>query len=214
MEDTSYGTRVVIDNVKAGFEATAHLAEQGCRYIAHITANLTRNVYADRLKGYRLALEKYGLEYDPARLLVGDLTEDAAIRAAGDILRMDPRPDGVFITNDFCAAVFMQAIKEAGISVPEEIAIVGFNNDVIAKLIHPKLTTIDYPGEEMGDRAARSLLEQLSGGIPAGFPIGSSLVGSSLALTGGSPVDGSWGSSKTIVIPSELVIRGSSLRKH
>jgi LacI family transcriptional regulator len=200
VENTSYGTRVIIDNTKAGFEATAHLAEQGCRHIAHITASLNRNVYADRLKGYRQALEKYGLEYEPSRLLVGDLSEEAAISAARDILRMNPRPDGVFITNDFCAAVFMQALKEEGISVPEEIAIVGFNNDVIAKLIHPKLTTIDYPGEEMGESAARRLLEQLSGDNPAGFP------------AAGSP--GSTNFSGTIVIPSQLVIRGSSLRKH
>ncbi|MDR3714879.1 MAG: LacI family DNA-binding transcriptional regulator [Puia sp.] len=197
VENTSYGTRVVIDNAKAGFEATTHLAAQGCRNIAHITANLTRNVYADRLKGYRQALEYYGLPYDPSRVLVNDLSEEAAMRAAREIINMDPRPDGVFITNDFCAAVFMQALKESGVSVPEDIAIVGFNNDVIAKLIHPKLTTIDYRGEDMGEKAATSLLEQLSGSV---YP----------------PTNPAYlhtGTSKTIVIPSELVIRGSSMRR-
>jgi LacI family transcriptional regulator len=139
VEDYHYGTRIIIDNFKAGFEATAHLAEQGCRNIAHITANLTRNVYAERLKGYRQALLHYGLPFDPANLLVNDLSEESAIRSAKQLIEMDPRPDGVFITNDFCAAVFQQALKEAGLQIPHDMAIVGFNNDVISKITVPQL---------------------------------------------------------------------------
>lgn len=187
VEDHSYGTRVIIDNEKAGYEATAHLARQGCRHIAHLTASLSRNVYAERLKGYRQALSDHGLTYDPRFLLVNDLGEAAAIRSARQIIDMDPRPDGIFITNDFCAAVFLQALKEAGIRVPEDIAIVGFNNDAISKIISPKLTTINYPGEEMGERAAHNLLDQLTG-------ISSSH------------------STETIIIKSELIVRESSLR--
>jgi len=187
VEENKYGTRVTIDNEKAGFEATAHLAQQGCRHIAHITANLSRNVYAGRLAGFRKALSQYGLPFDPARLLVNDLGEAAAIRSARQVLAMDPRPDGIFITNDFCAAVFMQALKEAGLHVPQDIAIVGFNNDAISKVISPQLTTINYPGEEMGERAARSLMDQIAG--------------HSSAQT-----------TDTIIVRSELIIRGSSLR--
>jgi len=187
VEDNHYGTRVVIDNIKAGLEATSHLIEQGCRTIAHITANLTRNVYADRLKGYQQALAQAGLPYDPALVLVNDLGEEAALRTAREVADMRPRPDGIFITNDFFAAVFMQGLKEAGLRVPEDIAIVGFNNDVIAKIIAPQLTTINYPGEEMGERAARSLIDQLEG------------------LSSAHSTD-------TIVIRSELIVRGSSLR--
>lgn len=187
VDDHPYGTKVVIDNTMAGFEATEHLALEGCRRIAHITANLTRNVYAGRLAGYQQALTKYGLAYDPSLVLVNDLGEEAAIRCAQQVLKMDPRPDGVFITNDFCAAIFQQTLKEAGIRVPQDIAIVGFNNDVISKLIDPKLTTINYPGEEMGERAARSLIDQLSGiSSPRNQQI--------------------------IIIKSELIVRGSSLR--
>ena len=65
-------------------------------------------------------------------------------------------PDGIFITNDFCAAVVMQVLKDAGIRIPQDIAIVGFNNDSIGKVISPNLTTINYPGFEMGQVAARS----------------------------------------------------------
>jgi len=191
VEEVPYGTKVIIDNVKAGYEATAHLATQGCRRIAHITANLGRNVYAGRFKGYQQALSDHSLSMDPSHLLVTDLSEAAAIRAAKEILEMDNRPDGIFITNDFCAAVFMQALKEAGCRIPEDIAIVGFNNDVISKIINPKLTTIDYPGEEMGKQVALSLLDQMAG-HSAGH--------SSTRLP------------DTIIIKSELIVRESSLK--
>ncbi len=188
VEDYPYGTRVVIDNVKAGYEATAHLAQQGCRKIAHITANLTRNVYAGRLKGYQQALKEYDLPFDPEHLIVNDLSEGAALRTARTILQMENRPDGIFITNDFFAAVFQQALKEGDVRIPEDIAIVGFNNDVITKIIQPKLSTINYPGEEMGEAAARSLIAQLQGLASAR-------------------------STETIIIKSELIVRESSLRK-
>jgi len=191
VEEFPYGTRVVIDNVKAGYEATAHLAAQGCRRIAHITADLHRNVYAGRLKGYKQALADYGLQYDADLLMVNDLCEVSAVRTARQLLGMstNTRPDGVFITNDFFAAVFLQTLKEGGIRIPEDIAIVGFNNDAISRLIQPKLSTINYPGEEMGEQAARSLLEQL----------------------GGSP---SARTTDTIIIRSELIIRDSSMHRN
>jgi len=187
VEEVPYGTKVIIDNVKAGYEATSHLAKQGCRRIAHITANLGRNVYAGRFKGYQQALADHGLSYNADHLLVNDLSEAAAIRSAKEILEMNPRPDGIFITNDFCAAVFMQALKEAGCRIPGDIAIVGFNNDVISKIINPKLTTINYPGEEMGEQAALSLLDQMAGHTSAR-------------------------TKDTIIIKSELIVRDSSLK--
>jgi LacI family transcriptional regulator len=186
--DFPYGTRIIIDNVKAGYEATAHLAAQGCRRIAHITANLGRNVYAGRLKGYRQALADYGLPFDSSLLIVNDLSEAAALSSARQVLNMDPRPDGVFATNDFFAAVFLQTLKEGGLRIPEDIAIVGFNNDAISKIIQPKLTTINYPGEEMGEQAARNLLDQMTGHTSAR-------------------------STDTIIIRSELIIRESSLHR-
>jgi len=188
VEDFAYGTRVIIDNVRAGYEATAHLAAQGCRRIAHITANLARNVYAGRLKGYQQALADYGLPFNPGLVIVNDLSEAAAIRTAKQLLALDQRPDGVFTTNDFFAAVFLQALKEEGIKIPEDIAIVGFNNDAISRVMQPKLSTINYPGEEMGEQAARSLLDQLSG------------------LSSARTTD-------TIIIRSELIIRESSLHR-
>lgn len=186
--EDSDGAKVIINNRKAGYEATSHLIEQGCKRIAHITANLKRNVYAERLKGYQQALAEHGLKFNEKYVIIDDLSEEASIHSARKILAMKPMPDGIFITNDFCAAICIQTLKEAGIRVPEDIAIVGFNNDVISKIIDPKLSTINYPGIEIGEIVARNLINHLQGNA-------------NMQLT------------NTIIIRSELIVRASSLRK-
>ena len=186
--EDSEGTKVIINNRKAGYEATCHLIDQGCKKIVHVTANLKRNVYAERLKGYRQALVKNGIPFKEKYLIINDLTEEASIQAAKKISAMRPLPDGIFVTNDFCAAVIIQVLKESGIRIPQDIAVVGFNNDVISKIIEPKLTTINYPGIEIGEIVARNLINHLEGK-------------SNLHLT------------NTIIIKSDLIIRESSLRK-
>lgn len=187
VENSCKGTKVVIDNTQAGYEATRHLLEQGCRRIVHVTGNLKRNVYADRLKGYRQALAEYKIPYHTGWVIVNDLSEAACIEAANRISRMHPAPDAVFVTNDFCAAVCMQVLKEKKIRIPQDMAFVGFNNDVIAKIVEPALTTINYPGFEMGKIVGQNIIEQVTGQV---HPL-----------------------STTIIIQSELVVRASSLKK-
>ena len=188
VEQDGNNTVVIIDNSKCGYQATQHLIDQGCRRIAHLTSALKRNVYSQRFKGYRDALFDNQIEFDEQLLLINDLSEKAGVEAAMQILKMDPVPDGVFITNDFVAAVCIRTLKEQGIRIPEDIAVVGFNNDAIGKLIEPALTTINYPGIDMGEIAARNLINHLKGI-------------SDLSHT------------NTIIIRSELIIRKSSLKK-
>ncbi|PZX61813.1 LacI family DNA-binding transcriptional regulator [Hydrotalea sandarakina] len=189
VEPSDKSTVVVIDNTKCGYQATKHLIEQGCKRIAHITGNLSRNVYAHRFQGYKKALTEHHLPFDKKLLIVNDLGEEAARNATLQLLRLPSLPDGIFITNDFTAAVVIQTLKENGIVVPDDIAIVGFNNDAISKLIEPKITTINYPGIEMGEIAARQLIANLKGE-------------ENVQLT------------NTIIIRSDLIIRESSLKKH
>jgi LacI family transcriptional regulator len=188
VEQDGNNTVVIIDNSKCGYQATQHLIDQGCRRIAHVTSALKRNVYSQRFKGYRDALFDNQIEFDEQLLLINDLSEKAGVEAAMQILKMNPVPDGVFITNDFVAAVCIRTLKEQGIRIPEDIAVVGFNNDAIGKLIEPALTTINYPGIDMGEIAARNLINHLKGI-------------SDLSHT------------NTIIIRSELIIRKSSLKK-
>lgn len=187
VEQNENSTVVIIDNNKCGYIATKHLIDQGCKKIAHVTSSLKRNVYSQRYKGYRDALYDSGINFDESLVIVGDLSEAAGIEAAMKMLKMKPLPDGAFITNDFVAAVCMRTLKEHGVSIPEDIAIVGFNNDAIGKLIEPALTTINYPGRDIGEIAARNLINHLKGI-------------SSIHQT------------NTVIVRSDLIIRKSSLK--
>src|SRR4029079_1980149 len=179
---------VIIDNYKCGYQATQHLIEQGCKRIAHVTSSLKRNVYAERYKGYKDALFDNNIQFDESLLIINDLSENAGIEAARQILSMRPLADGAFITNDFVAAVCMRTLKENNIKIPRDIAIVGFNNDDIGKLIEPALTTINYPGKDMGEIVARNLINHLQG-------------------------TGNIQNIYTVIVSSDLVIRESSLKK-
>jgi LacI family transcriptional regulator len=188
VEEQTESTKVIIDNYKCGYQATQHLIDQGCRRIVLVTANLKRNVYAQRHKGYTDALYDNGITYNKEYVLIKDLSEQCGVEAALQILKMKPLPDGAFITNDFSAAVCMQTLKEHGVRIPEDIAVVGFNNDAISKIVEPQMTTIHYPGIDMGEIAARNLINHLKGV-------------SNIKHT------------NTIVVRSDLIIRKSSLKK-
>lgn len=160
--DNPLTTKVVIDNFKAGHTATTHLIEQGCRNILHITGNLTRNVYNDRLSGFKKAIEDNGLALTSDSVISNTLREeDIRDCLENDILKRKPLPDGIFIANDFAAAFTIVKLKEAGLRVPEDVAVIGFNNDLISKVTEPPISTINYPGKEMGESVARILVNQL-----------------------------------------------------
>lgn len=188
VEENSKGAKIIIDNYKAAYEATHHLIEQGCTRIAHITGNLKRNVYSKRYLGYQDALKDGGLAFDENLVFIGALNKDSSIAAAQQIAQLDPLPDGVFAINDLSAALSIQVFKEQGIRVPEDIAVVGFNNDTISIISDPQLTTVNYPAVKMGEQAASVLVNHLTGNVDS-------------SLT------------DSIVLSSELIIRSSSLRK-
>lgn len=186
-DDQQY-TKVIIDNRRAAKEATLHLVAQGCKRIVHVTAQSDRNVYADRLQGYKDALNQAGIAFDESLLIYNNLSYDAGIEAADIIRQMKLLPDGVFVTNDNCAVSCMSALKEAGIRIPQDVAFVGFNNDPVSKVIEPNLTTINYPGYEMGEIAMRHMVNDLNSDTVAAML-------------------------NTITLRSELIIRASSLKK-
>ena len=181
-------TNILIDNRKAAYEATTHLIKQGCKRIVHITATPKRNVYVDRLQGYKHALSDNDIPFKEDYVIISNLSQEAGAIAAQEILQMNPLPDAVFVANDNCAVGCMLALKHAGIKIPEDIAFVGFNNDPVSKVIEPNLTTINYPGYEMGEVAARNLINHLNGKATIQ-------------------------STNTIILRSELIIRDSSKKK-
>jgi LacI family transcriptional regulator, galactose operon repressor len=182
-------TNVIIDNRKAGYQATKHLIDQGCRRIVHITTTSKRNVYVDRFQGYKDALEAHGLDFKEEYIITNNLSAEEGAEAAVLISKMDPLPDGVFVAFDQCAVGCMIAIKKLGIRIPQDIAFVGFNNDSVSTVIEPNLTTINYPAYNMGEAAARNLINHLNG-LSTIY------------------------STDSIILRSELIIRESSLKMH
>jgi LacI family transcriptional regulator len=178
-------TNVVIDNRQAGYDATKHLIEQGCKRIMHITATTKRNVYADRLQGYKDALRDHNIEFNNDYVIIGNLATGDAGFIVKRILGMNPRPDAIFVTNDYFAVSCMLELKMAGIRIPEDMAVVGFNNDPMSRVVEPNLTSINNPGYEIGRIAARNLISHLTGKA-------------NIATT------------NTVILRSELLVRQSS----
>lgn len=183
--DLPNSTSIQINNERAAYEATTHLISQGRRRIVHITAPPKRNVYIDRLRGYKQALADQHIAFREDYVIVGNLSQEAGADAAARICQMKPLPDAVFVANDNCAVGCMIALKALGIRIPEDIAVVGFNNDPVSTVVEPNLTTINNPGYEMGQVAARNLIDHLNGAA-------------SIQAT------------NTIILRSELIVRESS----
>lgn len=180
-------TSIIIDNFTAAYQVTTHLIMQGHKRIMHLGGNMLLNVYSERLRGYKQALQDHKLPFDEKLLMTGNLTEECGTNTAAQILKLKPkdRPDAVFCANDTSAVYCMIALKNAGVRIPEDIAFAGFNNDPISRVIEPNLTTVNYPGYNMGQAAVTALANHLNG---------------ETNIT----------DTNTIVLRSELIIRASS----
>jgi LacI family transcriptional regulator len=155
----------------------------------HLGGNMLRDVYSERLRGYKKALHDYNIPFNEKLVYITNLSEDAGADAAAHILKMKPsaRPDGVFTANDTVAVHCMIQLKAAGVKIPGDIAFVGFNNDPISKVIEPNLTTVNYSGYQIGEVAVMNLIGHLKG------------------VT-------STKTTNSIILRAELVIRESSLK--
>ncbi|HQV59887.1 MAG TPA: LacI family DNA-binding transcriptional regulator [Chitinophagaceae bacterium] len=158
-------TSIIIDNAKAAYDITKHLIDKGCRRIMHLGGNVLRNVYSERIKGYKQALRDHNLPFEEKLLYISKLSEDAGTQAGERILKMKEkdRPDGVFSANDTAAVHCMLTLKYAGFRIPQDIAFAGFNNDPISKVIEPNLTTVNYSGYNVGEAAVSNLINHLNG---------------------------------------------------
>lgn len=154
---------VVIDNFKAGYEVTSHLISQGCKRIIYIGGNLLRNVYNERFRGYKKALVDNDIQFDQDLVFINDLSGLSGTDVAAKILKMNPRPDALFTSNDTSAVAVIVELLKSGVRIPEDIAVAGFNNEPISQIIQPNLTSVDYPAKEIGEVAATSLINKLNG---------------------------------------------------
>jgi LacI family transcriptional regulator len=152
---------VTLDERGAVCELIAHLIALGHRRIAHITGHPAHGARAWRLEGYREALQRGGLRYDPTLVVEGEFSFDSGVRAARELFALKQRPTAVFAANDDMAAGVIRVASESGLSVPRDVSVCGFDDTPMSRQIFPSLTTVRQPSREMGRTAALELLRTI-----------------------------------------------------
>jgi LacI family transcriptional regulator len=154
---------VIPADLLGGRVATEHLIELGRRRIALINGQQGLDNPRDRLKGYRQALTNHDIAFDPALVRPGNWEPSAGYAMTMELMALDSPPDAIFCANDLMAVGCYDALRELGLSVPDDVAVVGFDDREIARSMHPPLTTLVLPQYEMGRVAAEMLLDRASG---------------------------------------------------
>lgn len=181
-------SQVVVDDFLAAFKATEHLIEQGCKRIAHFTNTLKINIYKERLRGYREALAAHGLPYDESLVVESNLQLEDGRNSMLKLLSLSKLPDAVFSASAYGIMGALQVLKEKGIKVPQEVALIGFTNEPFTSFSEPALSTVEQHSVRMGNAAAEIFLEEIGDEEKKFIP-------------------------QKIVLKPELIIRESSLRK-
>lgn len=154
-----------VDSRAAVKAATCYLVDKGYRRIAMLAG--TSGPARLRTEGYRQALEARGIAFDPSLFSVDEFTETGGWLAMQRLLTASPRPDAVFASNDMMALGALTAIKAAGLCIPQDIALIGFDDIPVDRLVTPALTTVTQFQSRLGQRAAELLFERLNGQAPA-----------------------------------------------
>ena len=157
IDDT--GPAVGATNWQGAYDATRHLLDLGHWRIGFITGTVEMGCARDRLAGYRAALADAGLAPDSALVQEGDFFQPQGFASARTLLALSEPPTAIFASNDVSAFGVMEAVRDAGRRIPDDISIVGFDDIPQAAQVNPPLTTVRQPLEQMGRTAARMLLE-------------------------------------------------------
>ena len=161
---TRYGIDSVYANSVAGAErAVDHLVLKGCGRIAHITGPIFTRVSIERLTGYRNAMARAGLEVREAWIANGDYSHPSGYKAMDEILRRAPEIDGLFVANDQMAVGAMRRIHEAGLRIPEDIKVIGYDDVFISCVLEPPLSTMHVLKRTMGEHGAQLLIDRIEG---------------------------------------------------
>ncbi len=154
-------SKVIVNNREAARQAARHLIENGCQRIAYLAGPASMKISNERLAGYRDALQEAGLPGDEHLVIHCDYTLDNAIRNTNLLLALKFPPDGILAVSDRIAAASLYALRQQGIRVPEDIAVIGFNDEPINALLTPSLSSVAQPTIQMGHLAVELLLEQI-----------------------------------------------------
>ena len=158
---------VVLDNAAAVFEAVQYLVGLGPRRIGFISGSLSTTTGHDRMQGYRRALEAAGIAYHADLVREGHFREANAYRATMHLMRLAERPTALFSANNLMVIGAMRAIRDMGLSCPDDVSVASMDDFAWADVFSPRLTTVAQPVEAIGEQAAHLLLDRLAGNAPA-----------------------------------------------
>ena len=156
--DTNGHDAISIANYEGAYAMVQHLIAQGHRRIAIIKGAEKNHDAAERLRGYRAALRDAGLQPDAALEAAGDFSETSGYQAAAGLARLSPRPTAVFAFNDAMAVGALSALREAGLRIPDDVAVAGFDDIPMARYVEPPLSSVHVDISALGARAATLLL--------------------------------------------------------
>lgn len=152
---------VRVDNARGAYDAVAHLAGLGYRRIAMIGGPATLTTGSERFRGYRDALQAAGLAVDQSLIKVGDFRAESGYRLAQDLLAANP-PDAIFVANNLMTLGVMQYLREAGVRVPDEMPLVGFDDMPWSAELYSPLTAVSQPTYELGQEAVALLVRRIA----------------------------------------------------
>jgi LacI family transcriptional regulator len=181
-------SHVVIDDYLGAYKATEHLIQQGCKRIAHFTSIRKISIFKERLRGYRDALQDHALPYHESLVVESNLQLEDGRNSMEKLLKLKQLPDAVFSASALGAVGAMQVLKEKNIRIPQQVALVGFSNEVFTSFTEPSLTTVDQHSTRIGNAAAEIFLEEVAAGKAKFIP-------------------------QKVVLKPELIIRDSSQKK-
>jgi DNA-binding LacI/PurR family transcriptional regulator len=155
---------VVPDDYYGASLATEHLIHLGHRHIGYINGPENWHTCRARLRGYQDTLARHNLPFEASLVQPGDWEIESGYAAAKNLLNLPERPTAIFVANDMMALGAIYAIQDAELNVPEDIAVVGYDNRNFTKTVRPSITTVSMPVIEMGGVAAELLLKQIAEG--------------------------------------------------
>ncbi|WP_350287263.1 LacI family DNA-binding transcriptional regulator [uncultured Croceitalea sp.] len=181
-------SQVVIDDYQGGYLATSHLIAQGCTRIAHFTMERKIDIYKERYRGYTNALLDHNIKPDENLLFSGNLQLEDGREHTLALLQKNQEFDAIFSASDYAAMGAMQVLKEKGLKIPDDVALVGFLNEPFTSFTDPPLTSVNQFPIEMGHTAANLFFDALHAGKKKVVP-------------------------KKTVLQPELIVRASSLKE-
>lgn len=153
---------VLHDNFTGAYQAVKHLIEQGHSRIAYITSRRQIWTVNERISGYRAALAEAGLEYKEELVIQTYLNLESSFEATNQLLKLQTRPTAIFAYNDLMAIGVLKALKQAGLRIPQDMALVGYDDILYAQYLEVPLTTVRQPTQRSGEVAAEVLLKRIS----------------------------------------------------